>query len=63
MGLALHSEVWEKKEKKAHLRKIDELFHMDGISYISTVGGEEAVQLHVMIKIISRNAQQYKYLQ
>ena len=36
MGIALHSEVWEKKEKKAHMRKIDELFHMDGISYIST---------------------------
>ena len=36
MGVALHSEVWEKKEKKAHRFKIDELFHMGGISYIST---------------------------
>ena len=36
MGLALHSEVWEKKEKKAHRFKIDEMFHMGGISYIST---------------------------
>ena len=36
MGIALHSEVWEKKEKKSHKNKIDEMFHMDGISYIST---------------------------
>ena len=36
MGIALHSEVWEKKEKKSHKTKIDEMFHMDGISYIST---------------------------
>ena len=36
MGLALHSEVWERKEKKAHRNKIDELFLMDGITYIST---------------------------
>ena len=36
MGVALHSEVWENKEKKAHRRKIDDLFQMDGITYIST---------------------------
>ena len=36
MGIALHSEVWESKEKKAHKSKLDEMFHMDGISYIST---------------------------
>ena len=36
MGVALHSEVWEKKECKKHKKKIDEMMEINGISYIST---------------------------
>ena len=36
MGVAFHSEIWEKKESKKHKHKIDEMFEMEGISYIST---------------------------
>ena len=36
MGVAFHSEVWERKESKKHKHKIDEMMEMDGISYLST---------------------------
>ena len=36
IGLALHSEVWEKKEKKAHKKKIEEMVQIYGLTYIST---------------------------
>ena len=36
MGIAFHSEVWEKRESKKHKLRIDEMFEMEGISYIST---------------------------
>ena len=36
MGVAFHSEIWEKKESKLHNYKINEMFEMKGISYIST---------------------------
>ena len=36
MGIAFHSEVWEKKESKRHKFKIEEMLEMEGISYIST---------------------------
>ena len=36
IGLGLHSEVWEKKEKKAHKNKIEEMVQIHGLSYIST---------------------------
>jgi hypothetical protein len=36
MGIALHSEVWEKRESKKHKLKIEEMLEMEGISYIST---------------------------
>ena len=36
MGIAFHSEVWEKRESKKHKFKIQEMFELEGISYIST---------------------------
>ena len=36
LGFAFHSEVWEKKESKKHQYKIEEMFQMKGITYIST---------------------------
>ena len=36
MGVAFHSEVWEKKEKKQHQYKLEELFEIDNIMYLST---------------------------
>jgi hypothetical protein len=36
MGVAFHSEIWERKESKKHKFKIDEMFEMEGINYIST---------------------------
>ena len=36
MGIAFHSEVWEKKESKKHKYKIDEMLEMENIDYIST---------------------------
>ena len=36
MGVAFHSGIWEKKESKKHKHKIDEMFEMEDISYIST---------------------------
>ena len=36
MGVAFHSEVWEKKESKKHKFKIEEMLEMEGIRYIST---------------------------
>ena len=36
IGLALHSELWEKKEKKAHKKKIEEMVQIYGLTYIST---------------------------
>ena len=36
MGIAFHSEVWERKESKKHKLKIEEMFEMEGIAYIST---------------------------
>ena len=35
IGLAFHSEVWEKREKKAHKNKIEELLEIHGISYLN----------------------------
>ena len=29
------SEVWEKQEKKKHQKKIEELFHLEGVKYVS----------------------------
>ena len=36
LGVALHSEIWERKESKKHNKKIEELSELHGISYIST---------------------------
>ena len=36
LGFSFHSEIWEKKESKKHQYKIEEMFQMKGISYIST---------------------------
>ena len=36
MGVAFHSEVWEKKESKKHKYKIDEMLETENIAYIST---------------------------
>ena len=36
IGIVLHSEVWEKRNKKKHQRKIEELFEMHGMFYCST---------------------------
>ena len=36
MGIAFHSEVWEKKESKKHKFKIEEMLEIEGICYIST---------------------------
>ena len=36
MGIAFHSEIWEKRESKKHKFKIDEMLEMEGINYIST---------------------------
>ena len=36
MGVAFHSEVWEKKEKKQHQNKLEEILELHGIKYIST---------------------------
>ena len=36
IGLALLSEVWEKKQKKKHIFQIDRMLHMEGLKYIST---------------------------
>ena len=36
MGIAFHSEVWEKRESKKHKFKIEEMMEIEGINYIST---------------------------
>ena len=36
MGIAFNSEIWEKKESKRHKYRIDEMFEMKSISYLST---------------------------
>ena len=36
MGIAFHSEIWEKRESKKHKFKIDEMLELEGINYIST---------------------------
>ena len=33
--IAFVSEVWEKQEKKKHQKKIEELFHLEGVKYVS----------------------------
>ena len=48
MGVAFHSEIWEKKEKKKHQEKLQELLEIKGIKYISTArqkkrGGGSAI--------------------
>ena len=46
----MHSEIWENKEKKDHLNKIEEAFEMEGVKYISNPrpkrrGGGAAITL------------------
>ena len=36
MGIAFHSEVWEKKESKKHKFKIEEMLEIENIAYVST---------------------------
>ena len=48
--LGLHSEVWEVKEKKQHLNKIEEALELEGVKYISNPrpnrrGGGAAITL------------------
>ena len=46
--IAFLSEVWEKKENKKHRKKLETMFEMRGIEYISTpvrVGKGEGEQL------------------
>ena len=50
LTLGLHSEIWEDKEKKDHLDKIEEALEIQGIQYISNPrpnrrGGGAAISL------------------
>ena len=52
VGVAFHSEVWEKKQKKKHQYKIQELFEIKGIGYVSTprikkTGGGSAITIDI----------------